>query len=199
MIAVVASLNVLGCGWLIWWTARSRPNEVAKGEVTDHVWDGDLQERNNPMPRWWLILFFLSIVFCLLYFLLYPGARQLRRCAGLEQGVAVRAGNGRGQEAVRAICTRHFAGRAIEDLAKDPKALALGRSLFANNCTACHGSDARGAPGFPICTDNDWLHGGERRSTSSRPSPTAAKASCRRSAPAWAIRASMRWPPMCSA
>ena len=72
VIAIVASLNVLGCAWLIWWTARSRPSEVSKGEVIDHVWDGDLQERNNPMPRWWLILFFLSIAFCFAYFLLYP-------------------------------------------------------------------------------------------------------------------------------
>src|SRR5438477_4500064 len=72
VIAIVSCLNVLGCAWLIWWTARSRPKEVAKGEVIDHVWDGDLQERNNPMPRWWLILFFLTIGFCFLYFALYP-------------------------------------------------------------------------------------------------------------------------------
>ena len=77
-IAIFSVLNVIACGWLIWWTARSRPNEVDKGEVIDHVWDGDLQERNNPMPRWWLMLFYISIVFCFVYFLLYPGLGRFR-------------------------------------------------------------------------------------------------------------------------
>ena len=62
-ITILSIVNVLACGWLIWWTARSRPNEVDKGEVIDHVWDGDLQERNNPMPRWWLWLFYLCMIF----------------------------------------------------------------------------------------------------------------------------------------
>ena len=158
-IAIVACLNVLGCGWLIWWTARSRPDEVSKGEVIDHVWDGDLQERNNPMPRWWLILFFLSIIFCFLYF------RCIRRWA---PSATCSDGARRPSTSKKWLpptsntrrCTRHSAVREIEDLAKDSKALALGRSLFANNCIACHGSDARGAPGFPNLTDNDWLHGG---------------------------------------
>ena len=64
-VTALALLNVIGCGWLVWWTTRPRTHEVAKGEVIDHVWDGDLQERNNPLPRWWLILFFLSMGFCL--------------------------------------------------------------------------------------------------------------------------------------
>jgi cytochrome c oxidase cbb3-type subunit 3 len=53
-----------------------------------------------------------------------------------------------------------YAGLSIEELAKNPKALSLGRSLFANNCINCHGSDARGAPGYPNLTDGDWLYGG---------------------------------------
>ena len=62
-VTALSILNVLACGWLIWWSARQRPNEVAEGEVFKDVWDEDLQERNNPMPRWWLILFFLTIGF----------------------------------------------------------------------------------------------------------------------------------------
>jgi cytochrome c oxidase cbb3-type subunit 3 len=159
VIAIVASLNVLGCGWLIWWTARSRPDEVSKGEVIHHVWDGDLQERNNPMPRWWLILFFLSIIFCFLYFLLYPALGTFGNVLGWSKASQYEQEMAAAKKQYAPMYAA-FAGREIEDLAKDPKALVLGRSLFANNCTACHGSDARGAPGFPNLTDNDWLHGG---------------------------------------
>jgi len=159
VIAIVASLNVLGCGWLIWWTSRSRPNEVTQGEVIDHVWDGDLQERNNPMPRWWLILFFLSIIFCFVYFLLYPALGTFGNVLGWSKASQYEQEMAAAKKQYAPMYAA-FAGRGIEDLAKDPKALVLGRSLFANNCTACHGSDARGAPGFPNLTDNDWLHGG---------------------------------------
>jgi cytochrome c oxidase cbb3-type subunit 3 len=159
VIAIVASLNVLGCGWLIWWTSRSRPNEVSKGEVIDHVWDGDLQERNNPMPRWWLILFFLSIIFCFVYFLLYPALGTFGNLLGWSKASQYEQEMAAAKQQYAPMYAA-FAGRPIEELAKDPKALVLGRSLFANNCTACHGSDARGATGFPNLTDNDWLHGG---------------------------------------
>jgi cytochrome c oxidase cbb3-type subunit 3 len=159
-VAIVSVLNVLACAWLIWWTARSRPNEVSQGEVIDHVWDGDLQERNNPMPRWWLILFWLTIGFCLLYFFLYPALGQFGNALGWSHASQY-------QEEIAASKAQYapmyaaFAGRGIAELSTDPKALALGHSLFANNCVGCHGSDARGAPGFPNLADNDWLYGGD--------------------------------------
>jgi cytochrome c oxidase cbb3-type subunit III len=158
IVLLVTGLNLLGCLWLIWWTARRRPDEVADGAVKHDVWDGDLRERNNPMPRWWLMLFYLTIAFGVLYFLLYPSVWR-----GLLGWTEVGQYKGEMQSAQRQYGPMYaaFRGRAIEELAKDPKALALGRSLFANTCTNCHGSDARGAPGFPDLTDNDWLHGGE--------------------------------------
>ena len=157
IVAIVTLLNVLACGWLIWWTARRAPGEVAEGEVKDHVWDGDLRERNNPMPRWWLILFFLTIVFALAYLLLYPGI--IRGTLGWSEDREYREEMQRAQRQYAPIYAA-FAGRSIVELARDPKALALGRSLFATDCINCHGSDARGAPGFPDLTDNDWLYGG---------------------------------------
>jgi cytochrome c oxidase cbb3-type subunit 3 len=159
-IVIGTSLNVLGCAWLIWWTARSRPDEVAKGEVINHVWDGDLQERNNPMPRWWLILFWLTIVFCFVYLALYPGMGRFGGILGWsKQGQYEHEMASANQQYAPIYAA--FAGRDVVDLAKDPKALALGHSLFLNNCINCHGSDARGAIGFPNLTDNDWLYGGE--------------------------------------
>ena len=158
IVTLVTSLNVLACGWLIWWTARRQPGEVADGEVKDHVWDGDLRERNNPMPRWWLILFFLTIAFCFIYFLLYPAFGH-----GLLGWTEERQYREEMQRAQRQYAPVYaaFAGRGIVELARDSKARALGHSLFANNCINCHGSDGRGAPGFPDLTDNDWLYGGE--------------------------------------
>jgi cytochrome c oxidase cbb3-type subunit 3 len=158
IVLLATGLNLLGCLWLIWWTARRRPGEVADGAVKHDVWDGDLRERNNPMPRWWLILFYLTIVFGVLYFALYPSVWR-----GLLRWTEVRQYNAEMQSAQRQYGPVYaaFRGQSIEDLARNPKALALGRSLFANNCINCHGSDARGGPGFPDLTDNDWLYGGE--------------------------------------
>jgi cytochrome c oxidase cbb3-type subunit 3 len=158
-VTVLALLNVAGCGWLVWWTTRPRSHEVAKGEVIDEVWDGDLQERNSPLPRWWLILFFASMAFCFIYLTLFPGLGTFRGVLGwskesqYEQEMAA-------AKAKYDPIYASFAGREIVDLAKDPRAIALGRSLFLNNCTVCHGSDARGAVGFPNLTDNNWLYGG---------------------------------------
>src|ERR1039457_5052466 len=131
VIAIATCLNVLGCGWLIWWTARGRRGEVAKGEVIDHVWDGDLQERNNPMPRWWLILFSPTIVFCFLYFALYPALGRFGGVLGWSK-------YGQYDQEMAAARARYapmyaaFSGRDVIDLANDPKALALGHSLFLN-------------------------------------------------------------------
>ena len=105
IISLVTVLNVLACGWLIWWTARSRPDEAAKGEVTGHVWDGDLEERNNPMPRWWLILFF-RLHRLLSHLLRAVSLTGLHGWGSwLEQAEAVCRGNGCGQCKVRAaVC-----------------------------------------------------------------------------------------------
>ena len=163
VIAIVSIANVVACGWLIWWTARTRPGEVGKGEVGHHVWDGDLQERNNPMPRWWLILFFATIAFAFIYFMLYPALGTFGNSLGWSKA-------GQYEQEMAAANARYapiyaaFAGRDIVDLAKDPKALALGHSLFANNCINCHGSDARGAIGFPDLTTHHWKWGGDPES-----------------------------------
>ena len=71
-IVALVVLNILGCVWLLWWTGRRRPGDPAP-EDTSHVWDGDLTEYNNPLPKWWLNLFWITIVFGVVYLLLFPG------------------------------------------------------------------------------------------------------------------------------
>ena len=159
-ITVVALGNIAGILWLIWWTARGSANVAP--EQTTHVWDEDLTEFNNPLPRWWLWMFLLSIAFGLAYLAWYPG---LGRFAGLGQWTQIKQYSQEAQSSQSAL-ERRFAGfkdKSLLALSKDPGAMATAKNLFALNCSTCHGSDARGAKGFPNLTDQDWLWGGNEQ------------------------------------
>jgi cytochrome c oxidase cbb3-type subunit 3 len=154
VIAVLA--NIFAALWLIWWTNRGV--KVAPQETT-HIWDDDLTEYNNPMPRWWLWLFILSIVFAFAYLALFPGLGNYR---GLLSWTSVSQFTAE-DTAAQSAFERRFAaekGKSLLALSKDPAAMTTARNLFALNCSSCHGSDARGAKGFPNLTDQDWLWGG---------------------------------------
>jgi cytochrome c oxidase cbb3-type subunit 3 len=157
VIAVLA--NIFAGLWLIWWTNRGV--KVAPQETT-HIWDDDLTEYNNPMPRWWLWLFILSIVFALVYLAFFPGLGNYR---GLLNWTSVSQFTAE-DTAARDAFERRFAtekGKSLLALSKDPAAMTTARNLFALNCSSCHGSDARGAKGFPNLTDQDWLWGGSEQ------------------------------------
>ena len=157
VIAVVVLANIAGAVWLMWWTTRGSTKQAA-GETT-HVWDGDLTEYNNPLPRWWLWLFILTIVFGLGYLVVFPGLGGFR---GIAHWTEVSQWQAEEQTAHQAFEQRFapLAGMSLEDLSQDPGAMTTAKNLFALNCSACHGSDARGAKGFPNLTDADWLWGG---------------------------------------
>jgi cytochrome c oxidase cbb3-type subunit 3 len=156
-ITVAALGNIAAVLWLIWWTARG--SAKLSPQQTTHVWDEDLTEYNNPLPRWWLWLFLLSIAFGLAYLAWYPG---LGRFAGLGHWTEVKQYSQEAQTAQAALEQRFaaFKDKSLLELAKDPGAMATAKNLFALNCSTCHGSDARGAKGFPNLTDHDWLWGG---------------------------------------
>lgn len=158
LVVLLTVVNIAAVLWLIWYTRRAR--SAPSGETTGHVWDGDLREWNNPLPRWWLWLFLGTIAFSIVMLVLYPGMGNYEGTlkwsqAGQHQAEVVRAA------AIEKQTLGRFAGRDIDELSRDPQALAVGRNLFANNCSTCHGSDGRGAPGFPNLTDDDWLWGGD--------------------------------------
>ena len=156
-IAAITLANIAAVLWLIWWTARGSA-KVAPQETT-HVWDDDLTEYNNPLPRWWLWLFLLSIAFGLGYLAWYPG---LGRFSGFGHWTEVTQYNQEDFAARQSLEQRFaaFKGKSLILLSKDPGAMATAKNLFALNCSTCHGSDARGAKGFPNLTDRDWLWGG---------------------------------------
>ena len=155
LMVVLIIANVVACLWLIWWTAKRRSGE---SDTTGHEWDG-IRELNNPMPRWWLGLFIITIVFAGVYLWMYPG---MGTNAGSKNWSSVGQLAADQASAQAAFDTRfsRVAATDIVALSKDTEAMAAAKNLFANNCSVCHGSDGGGAKGFPNLTDDDWLWGG---------------------------------------
>ncbi|NBU88361.1 MAG: cytochrome-c oxidase, cbb3-type subunit III [Betaproteobacteria bacterium] len=156
-VAVVTVIALVAC--LVLLVIASRRKVMANDNSTGHVWDEDLRELNNPLPRWWMILFVLTVVFAGAYLALYPG---LGSHSGRLQWTSANQYQGEVDEANAALNAVYgkYASMPAADLIKDPAAMGIGERLFLNNCAACHGSDARGSKGFPNLTDHDWLYGG---------------------------------------
>jgi cytochrome c oxidase cbb3-type subunit 3 len=151
---------VLWCIWLIRWSSQQGPQDVADEDHVGHRWDGDLEELNNPAPKWWLYLYFITIAWAIGYMIVYPGLGSFGGTMGWTKDSQYEAEMQAASERYEPIYTR-FAAMEFDALAADPDALKLGASLFASYCTTCHGSDARGATGYPNLTDSDWLWGGD--------------------------------------
>ncbi len=156
-IAAATILGLLACLALLLIASRGQASSTE--ESTGHVWDEDLRELNNPMPRWWMILFIVTIAFSLVYLLLYPGLGSAKGLLGWTSANAYQTEQGQSASDLGVVYAK-YAATSAADLSHDPKAMAIGERLFINNCSGCHGSDARGSKGFPNLTDNDWLHGG---------------------------------------
>jgi len=157
-VAGLTFVSILACVLLLWITARKKV--AADGDnTTGHVWDGDLREMNNPMPRWWMWLFVLTIIFGMLYLVAYPGLGSYEGELRWTQRGEYDAEVEKAKKELAPLYSQ-FAARKAEELAGDPHAMAIGERLFMNNCAQCHGSDARGSKGFPNLADKDWLFGG---------------------------------------
>ena len=160
-IIILSVGNIVACVWLVRWTMKPAEDETPAGETTGHTWDdGDLAEYNNPLPRWWLGLFYGTIIFGAGYLFAYPGL-------GSYQGVLGWSSVGQYErEIAKADDTygplfAQYVKQPLEKLSEDQDAVKIGRGLFLNYCAVCHGSDAGGASGFPNLTDNDSLYGGK--------------------------------------
>jgi cytochrome c oxidase cbb3-type subunit 3 len=150
-ISIITIISIIG---LIIFTVKFSSKEGSG--TTDHVWDEDLQEMNNPLPRWWLNLFYITLVFSIIYLLLYPGLGSFAGVLGWSQKKQY-------DEEMQAANDKYgyiYEQYLSQDLAKvavNEDALLIGKRLFSTYCTTCHGSDAGGARGFPNLRDNDWL------------------------------------------
>ena len=157
-VTVVTLVSIVACLLLLWFTGKARAM-TASDNTTGHVWDGDLREMNNPLPRWWAWLFVLTVIFALIYLALYPGLGNYAGTLGWTSTGQHQAELDKGNAEVAPLYAK-FTAMAPEAVAADPQAMAIGERLFMNNCAQCHGSDARGSKGIPNLTDGDWLHGG---------------------------------------
>ena len=129
-----------------------------EADTTGHIWDEDLQEYNNPMPRWWAWLFYLTVFFSLGYLVFYPGLGSFAGILGWSQ-VTQLEDETRAADARFGPIYEKFAAQEVTVVAKSPEALAIGQKLFLNHCAQCHASDGAGSRGFPNLTDMDWLWG----------------------------------------
>lgn len=157
-VAGITLVSILACLVLLIITGKIKAT-TASDNTTGHVWDGDLREMNNPLPRWWSYMFVLTIVFSLVYLVLYPGLGAYKGTLGWTSAKLHADEVAKGNAEIAPIYAK-FMSMKPEDVAKDAQAMAIGERLYGNNCAQCHASDARGNKGFPNLTDGDWLHGG---------------------------------------
>lgn len=157
IIALVV-VNIVGCVWLLWRTSGKRA-DGKPADSTSHVWDGDITEYDKPLPRWWINLFYITIVFTIGYLAWYPGLGSFK---GFGSWTSQNQHDADRQvaDAKLAATLKPYDGVAIDVLARNPEALQLGRSIFAANCSTCHGAAGTGAIGYPNLTDSIWHWGG---------------------------------------
>ena len=162
-VVILTTGTLLALAWLIFATRKGQRSDTTD-QTVGHIYDG-IEEYDNPLPRWWFMLFVGTIIFAIAYLVLYPGMGNWKGILpGYDGGWTSTKQYDReitrADEKYGPIFAK-YAAMPIEDVAKDELALKMGGRLFASNCSVCHGSDAKGAHGFPNLTDNDWIWGGD--------------------------------------
>ncbi|MBL8350118.1 MAG: cytochrome-c oxidase, cbb3-type subunit III [Burkholderiaceae bacterium] len=155
----VAGITIAGlvfCAFIL--MVASKRKVMANDNTTGHTWDEDLRELNNPLPRWWMWLFIITVVFAAVYLALYPGLGSNPGALKWSSAGQWEVEQDKARTAMAPVYAK-FTAMSAADLAKDAQAMGIGERLFVNNCAQCHGSDARGSKGFPNLTDGDWLGG----------------------------------------
>jgi len=158
-ITVISVGGVIGCALLLWLTSKIKATSPNGDNTNGHVWDENLREMNNPLPRWWVWMFIITIVFSLFYFAAYPAIGTYAGKLGWTQVNQYEQEMEAANKTLAPLYAK-FAAMPIDQLATNPEAKAIGERIFMNNCAQCHGSDAHGSRGFPNLTDKDWIHGG---------------------------------------
>jgi cytochrome c oxidase cbb3-type subunit 3 len=161
-VAVITIASIVACAIFLKALSSKRVPGSAV-QTMGHVWDGDLEEYNNPLPKWWMWLFYITIVFGIAYVVLYPGL-------GSYAGVYKWSSQGQWDKEQKQAAERFgpifgkYAAMDLKEVAADPAAREIGQRLYLNYCSQCHASDAQGSRGFPNLTDADWLYGSDPQS-----------------------------------
>ena len=161
-VVIVTIANIAACLWLLRWTSKPKAagEKIGGGADTGHVWDKDLREYNNPLPKWWLWVFYITVVFGLLYLVFYPGLGNFAGTMGWSQASQYEEERA-AVEARAAELLAPLAALPVADLVNNAQAMSTAHNLFQQNCAQCHGSDGGGAKGFPNLADASWQWGGD--------------------------------------
>jgi cytochrome c oxidase cbb3-type subunit 3 len=159
-IGLITLVSIIGCAvFLKVQSVRRVETQEGGTATTGHVWDETLTEYHHPLPRWWSWLFYLTVIFALVYLVLYPGLGSWKGTLGWTQVGQLAAENERMEAKIGPLYAK-FAAQDVPTLAKNAEAMATAQRLFLNHCAQCHASDGGGSRGFPNLTDKDWLWGG---------------------------------------
>ncbi|MDC7717330.1 cytochrome-c oxidase, cbb3-type subunit III [Vogesella sp. DC21W] len=161
-IAVVVIVGLVGLTFLLFSQSKTTVKKGEEVQITGHIWDDDLAEYNNPLPRWWMLMFYLTLIFAAVYLVLYPGLGTWKGIRGWTSVGQYKEEKAVAEAKYQPLYDKYLK-QDIKAVAADPEAQAMGKRLFQTYCVQCHGSDARGAKGFPNLTDNDWLYGGDAK------------------------------------
>ncbi|WP_432698631.1 cytochrome-c oxidase, cbb3-type subunit III [Marinobacterium sp. YM272] len=160
-VTVITLAVILGCTWLLLATRKSEKFKDQTEETLGHEFDG-IAEFDNPLPRWWFMMFMGTVIFGLGYLALYPGLGSFQGLLGWSSHGQWEEEMQHAEEVYQPVFAK-YAALSIEELQapENETGLKMGQRMFANNCSVCHGSAGTGAYGFPNLTDNDWLYGGQ--------------------------------------
>ena len=161
-VILIVLISVIACGVFLWSQSIHHPGSKQTTDTTGHRWDETLEEYNNPLPRWWMWLFYGTVIFALIYVALYPA---LGRIPGIFGWTSV----GEHTKEVAAVDAQvkplfeKFQKMDLKAVAADKEAMEMAGRLFQTYCIQCHGVTGQGSrdKGFPNLTDKDWQWGGE--------------------------------------
>ena len=160
-VILIVLISVIACGVFLWSQSIHHPGGEQTTDTTGHVWDETLIEYNNPLPRWWMWLFYGTVIFALIYVALYPA---LGRYPGIFGWTSV----GEHTKEVATVDAQvkplfeKFQKMDLQAVAADKEAMEMAGRLFQTYCIQCHGVTGQGSrdKGFPNLTDKDWQWGG---------------------------------------
>jgi cytochrome c oxidase cbb3-type subunit 3 len=159
-IIVLTLANLALVVWVLFANRKVAVDDQLEPEnrTTGHVYDG-IEEFDNPLPKWWFLMFVATLVFTAIYLAIYPGLGSFKGLSGWTSVGQLERREAEAQSKFQESFGK-YAEMPVEKIAESREALKMGARIFANNCAVCHGADGGGNYGFPNLTDSDWLYGG---------------------------------------
>ena len=159
-ITAIVVAGFVGLSLLLFTQSKTNVKKGEQVETMGHVWDGDLEEYNHPLPRWWMLMFYITLIFGACYLVLYPGLGKWQGIRGWTSVGQYKEERAQAEAKYQPLYDNYLK-QDLKAVAADPKAQEMGKRLFQTYCVQCHGSDARGAKGFPNLVNHDWMYGGD--------------------------------------